>query len=167
MTLKVSFSGDQPGLNSFTVYNPFVQAALAAGFILGFLLLGIAVKSVAPGNLGVRLPWITSTAMILLFAVFNSVFCLLARNATRYWNRSLMSYLLLVAFAGVLAWLVSGVPISEAGSFRWLFMVISLSYLVFISIVNLIKIIVAFAEKEEWLAPRLRERKGRKNSGHE
>jgi uncharacterized protein YacL len=167
MTLKVSLNSTNPGLNSFTVYNPFVQAGLAAGFILGFLLLGLAIKSMAPGNMGARLPWITSTAMILLFAVFNSVFCLMAANATQYWNRSLISYLLLLGFGGLVAWLVSGIPISDAGSFKWLFMVISLSYLVFISIVNLIKVIVAFAEKEEWLAPRLRERKGRQNTDHE
>lgn len=139
-------------------HHPFIQVSVAGAAILVFALFSYLLRSLAPEGMGQRLPWIAITAVLLLFALFNSIFCLASGNATRYWNQSVLGYILLAGLGGLLAWGVSGIPIQEAGSFRWLYFVVSFSYLVFISIVNLIRIIVAFAMKEEWNAPRQRDR---------
>lgn len=142
-------------------HSPFLQAAVAGGLMLLMELITLPMGAFGPVGFGERLPWIIVTAFMLLFALFNSIFCLASSHSTRYWNQSVISYVLLATAGGLLAWGVSGISINDAGSFRWLFFVVSFSYLVFISIVNLMRIIVAFAMKEEWHAPRLRERKRR------
>lgn len=139
--------------------DPVLQAGSAAALMALFLLASMILSSVGPAQATGRMPWVVVTAMLLLFALFNSVFCLGTAEPGKYWNRSVLSYLALGALAFGGARLVSGIPIDEAGSFRWLFFVVSFSYLVFISIVNLIRSIVAFAEKEEWHAPKARNKK--------
>jgi len=153
-----------PGANPNTrnglpagAYSPFQQAGLVGGMVILLLLITLPLRNV--GGFSERLPWIIVTAFMLLYALFNSILCLASRNSTRYWNQSVISYVLLAGIGGLLAWWSSGIPIHEAGSFRWLFFVVSFSYLVFISIVNLMRTIVAFAMKEEWNAPRRRERR--------
>lgn len=141
------------------IREPYLQAGAAAAMMIVFLLLAVSLSSIGPAPFSGRMPWVVVTAMLLLFAMFNSITCLGASEPGKYWNKSVISYLLLALFAYGSARLVSGLPIDEAGSFRWLFFVVSFSYLVFVSIVNLIRIIVAFAEKEEWHAPRARTKK--------
>jgi hypothetical protein len=144
-------------------YSPFLQAGAAGGMVILLLLITLPLKHVGPGGFSERLPWIIVTAFMLLFALFNSMIGLASLNSIRYWNQSVVSYMLLASIGGLLAWWSSGVPIHEAGSFRWLFFVVSFSYLVFISIVNLMRAIVAFAMKEEWSAPRQRDRRRRRS----
>lgn len=139
-------------------HRPFLQVVVSAGLIVFFLGILQFVQPEGPGAFGQRLPWVVITAVMLLYALFNSIFCLASTHSTRYWNQSVLGYAVLAVFGGLLAWWDSGISIHEAGSFRWLFFVVSFAYLVFISIVNLIRIIVAFAQKEEWNAPRTRRR---------
>ena len=138
--------------------NPFLQAGVVFLTMLAILLIGQLMKSQAPEGYGQRLPWIIVTAMLLLFAAANSIICLTSDKPVIYWNRSVISYILLAGAGILLGWVFSGISLRHAGSFQWLFFVVSFSYLVFISIVNLIRIIVAFAQKEEWHAPRPRNR---------
>lgn len=68
------------------------------------------------------------------------------------------SFLGLAFLNGLAAWLISGVPIGQAQSYRWIYVVVTIGFLVFLSMVNLIKKIVQFAEREEWTQPRKRQR---------
>ena len=54
------------------------------------------------------------------------------------------------------AWGFSGVPLNDAGSYRWIYIVVTVGFIVFLTMVNLMKIIVNYAEKEEWNEPRKR-----------
>jgi hypothetical protein len=62
----------------------------------------------------------------------------------------------LAGASALLAYLFSGVSIGAAGSYKWLFIVVSVGFMVFLSMVNFMKVIVNYAEKEEWSAPRRR-----------
>lgn len=101
-------------------------------------------------------PWSIATAFTLLFAIFNSLMSLTADSFVRYWGRSMYSFLGLAFLNGGAAWLISGVPLGQAQSYRWIYVVITFGFLVFLSMVNLIKKIVQFAEREEWTQPRKR-----------
>lgn len=103
-------------------------------------------------------PWSVATALLLLFAVFNSLMSLNADSFMRYWGRSMYSFLGLAFLNGMAAWLISGVPIGEAQSYRWIYVVVTIGFLVFLTMVNLMKKIVQFAEREEWTQPRKRQR---------
>jgi drug/metabolite transporter (DMT)-like permease len=157
--LEQKMQETKEGLNSYSAHNPFMQVAFTLGLILILGLLSLGLKGVAPNEMGNRFPWITSTAMILLFAVFNAVFGLMSAYPQKYWNRSILGFIALVGFTILFASGISGIPLAEAGSFRFLLIVVTFCYLVFIAITNSIKTIVAFAQKEEWNAPRQKNRK--------
>ncbi len=57
-----------------------------------------------------------------------------------------------------MAYLFSSLSLNEAGSYRWIFTVLSFGYLVFLSILGFVKRIVEFAEKEDWQRPKKRRR---------
>ena len=98
----------------------------------------------------------------MMFAVFNSIISVTAKSGMEYWGKSMTSYTILMVVSGLIAWGISGETIFEAGSFSWIFIVMTFCYLVFISMMNLLRKIVGFAMKEEWNQPRLRTRNRKK-----
>jgi hypothetical protein len=80
----------------------------------------------------------------------------------QYWNRSLASFVALAVISGLFAYLASGIWIDDAGSYRWIYIVVSIGYVIFLSMVTFMKNIVEFAEKEEWNHPRVRNNRRKK-----
>ncbi|MBL7802648.1 MAG: hypothetical protein JNL02_02855 [Saprospiraceae bacterium] len=137
---------------------PYKQAAMvAAGALVlmggGWLLSAIGMLEMEP-----LFPWSIATAFSLLFAIFNSLMSLKAPNPMKYWGISMYSYLGLALVNGTAAWLISGIPLREAGTYRWIYIVVTFGFLVFLSLVNFVRRIVEFAEREEWTQPRKRQR---------
>ena len=60
-----------------------------------------------------------------------------------------MIFIALLVGGGFLAYLVSGVTIDEAGSFRWLYVVLTMGYLIFLAIVQSMKRIVDIAIQQD------------------
>ena len=135
-------------------YNPFLQAGLVYAVILLFSLAG-------KGGASETFPWLVSTAFVLFFAIFNSVLSLSAKDLNQYWGRSIAAFILLAGAGIGTAWGLSGIAIDDAGSYRWLYMVVGISYLVFLSLLGAMKNIVEFAQREEWNRPRRRNRDSR------
>lgn len=106
-----------------------------------------------------RFPWMTAAAFLLFFAMFNSIYALTSKNMMKYWGASIYSYLGLAFVSGLTAYLFSSLSIFEAGSFRWIYIVLTIGYLVFLSIISFMRRIVDFAMKEEWNHPRIRRKK--------
>ena len=94
-------------------------------------------------------PWIVSTAMILLFIVINTVVALRIDNILPYWTTSILSFVLLLSFAYGWCFLLSGKHIDDVGSFRWIWMVLGMVYLVFFIITRTMKRIVDIAIKQD------------------
>lgn len=138
------------------IVKPAVQAALL--FAGGLLLMLVAwLLTVSDIFIQDRLfPWSVSSAFLLLFAMVNSLMSLRADNSARYWGHSVYSYMGLALCSGMAAWLFSGISLRDAGTYRWIFIVVTLGFLVFLSMVNFMKRIVRYAEREEWNEPRKR-----------
>lgn len=134
--------------------NPAVQALVVLTGALALMLIGwfLTVTKVYPAE--PLFAWSIATAFMLLFAMLNSLMSLRADSFTRYWGRSMYSYLGLALCTGLAAWMFSGIPLREAGTYRWIYIVVTFGFLVFLSMVNFMKKIVEFAEKEEWNQPR-------------
>ena len=141
--------------------DPVWQAA--AMLVAGMVVTACAKLLAAAGLLEIseRFPWMSAAAFLLMFAVANSLSTLTAESPAKYWGRSIYSFMGLAFLSGLIAWAFSSLSINEAGSFRWIFIVLTIGYLVFLGIVNSIRRIVDFAQKEEWNQPRLRQRKRR------
>jgi uncharacterized membrane protein len=94
-------------------------------------------------------PWIISTSMLLFYTIANSIISIKAKSLIRYWGKSITTYILILVLGSLFAYMVSGLPIDEAGSFRWLFFVLTLGYLIFLAIVQTMKRIVDIAIKQD------------------
>jgi len=93
--------------------------------------------------------WEYSLAILLAFMLFNSVLSIPYNDRIQYFRDSIFSFIALAAIGGLLAHYLSGISMDEAGSFRWLYIVFSFSYLVFISIVNLMRKLMEIAKRQD------------------
>ncbi len=143
-------------------YNPVYQALASLAGVIVIIVLSKMASAIGLIEIPDRFPWLTAASFILLFSLFNSVFSLASDNMMKYWGRSIYSFLGLAAVSGMIAYLVSQIPISEAGSYRWIYFVLFIGYLVFLSMMATIKRIVEFAQKEEWNHPRIRQKNKKK-----
>jgi hypothetical protein len=103
--------------------------------------------------------WSISAAFLLLFALYNSLLSLNSNKASQYWGQSVYSYIGLAFIMSMAAWLFSGINLNNAGSYKFIYIVVTIGFLVFSSMVNFMKKIVQFAEREEWTQPRKRRRR--------
>lgn len=129
--------------------QPAFQAMII--FVFGVLLTLIDKGSNASGvgESTQNTPWILMTACILFYALCSSILSLNAHDPNRYWRDAIFSFVGLMIASALIAMLISGQSIDEAGSFRWLFVVLAIGYLVFLSIVRLMKRIVDIAIKQD------------------
>ena len=138
------------------ITNPVFQAAVI--FAAGLIFMSIGWLLTVSGIVAVDrdFAWSVAAAFALLFAIFNSLISIRATHSGKYWGASIYSYMALALGSGTAAWLFTGIPIREANTYRWIFFVVTFGFLVFLSMVNFMKKIVQFAEREEWNQPRKR-----------
>lgn len=129
---------------------------LAAVFVIN---IGTIFARTAGMEIEQRFPWTITAAFVLFFSVGNALISILASDTEKYWSRSILSFVGLAVLAGLMAYLFSSMGINEAGSYRWIYIVLTIGYLVFLSIIGFMKKIVEFAQREEWNQPRIRRRK--------
>ncbi len=137
----------------------------AGGALIAVFLFDVAGSAVAAGTEDVvnnRWPWLCAASFLLFFALFNAIMSATSANLMKYWGRSIYSFLGLAIGSGLLAWAFSGLSIYQAGSYKWIFFVVTFGYLVFLSMIAVMKKVVDFAQKEEWNSPKLRQRKRKK-----
>jgi drug/metabolite transporter (DMT)-like permease len=142
-------------------YNPIIQAAVMLGGSVIITLLAKAMAAMGIVEIGERFPWMSAAAFMLCFAVFNSVFSLSAPSMMKYWGKSIYCFMGLAIATGLFAWFVSSLSINEAGSYKWIYFVVTIGYLVFLSMMGFMKNIVDFAQREDWSHPRLRRKGGK------
>lgn len=139
--------------------DPRVQVAMVYICVLFIMCLAFLVQSVDSTQVTPKFYWLTCTAFMLFYSVFNSIGSLATDNLNEYWGKSMYSFALLAVLSGVTAYGFSGITIFEAGSYSWLFKVVFFVYLVFMSLVRSMKIIVEFAQREEWNSPKFKNRR--------
>jgi uncharacterized protein YacL len=142
--------------------DPIKQVLIVLGLSIGFMIFSKLFEEIGIFENDPRTYWTLAATFILFFAIFNSLFSLTTQNMDRYWTRSMLSFVALAAISAGAAYLFSGIPMEEAGSYKWIYIVLTIGYLVFISIMGAMRNIVDFAQKEEWNSPRIR-KKGKRD----
>lgn len=145
----------------YKAYNPIVQAAGVFALGLVVSLMAKLINALGILEIGNLFPWMCAAAFLLFFALINSLSSFSADDLNKYWSRSMLSFAGLAISSGLAAYGLSAVSIGEAGSYRWIFIVLTFGYLIFLSIIGLIKTIVEFAEKEDWQSPTRKQKKRR------
>jgi len=129
--------------------KPYNQAALVGSMIIVFTLFDYILphsNNLLEANSG---PWIVATAMVLCFVILNSLVALRIDPIVPYWSRSVMLYLGLLGISYGWCYLLSGKHIDEVGSFRWLWFVLTIVYMVFFTIARSVKRVVEIADKQD------------------
>ncbi len=138
--------------------NPIYQAVMLLAAVLIFNLGSMAFKG-AGMEIEQRFPWTIAASFLLFFAAMNAIMSIFTKNMDNYWSRSILSFIGLAAVSALLAQLFSGLTMSEAGSYKWIYIVLTIGYLVFLLMLTAMRKIVDFAEREEWNQPRLRQKR--------
>ena len=141
--------------------NPIIQALITIGGIILVILGSKLVAATGIIEVSERFPWMTAASFLLCFALFNSVFSVSAESMLKYWSRSIYSFMGLAFISGFLAYLFSSKTLYEAGSYWWIYIVVSIGYLVFIAMMAFMRKMVEFAQREEWNRPKITSKKRR------
>jgi len=129
--------------------HPFKQLTFA--LISGAAIMLITKALMSSGSIATHniFFWEVSFSLLLCFALFNCIFSVPYIKRGEYFSRSLISFAVIGFASGGLAYFLSGISVDEAGSLRWLYVVFTFSYLVFISIVNAMRKIMEIAKKQD------------------
>ncbi len=138
--------------------DPVNQAVVILAAVLLVNVLAVFARS-AGMAVEARFPWTVAASFLLFFAAANAVLCLQSDDMDRYWSRSILCFSGVAVSSGLLAYLFSSLPMREAGSYRWIYIVLTIGYLVFISMVTFMRRVVDFAQREEWNQPKIRKRR--------
>ncbi len=128
--------------------NPVIQALMA------LLIMAVAnglVKVLIQGGMSfeTRVAWTLNIAFLFLYSIYNVILGLMHSPKTGYWYISILCFIGLALLSGAFAHWISGLAIDEAGSYRWLYFVFFMVYLLIMVIILAIKKIVNLAEQED------------------
>lgn len=137
------------GSIDYSKFTPYKQGGVIIGLILLFDLLSMA-GGVGPESFfKPNIYWINTIAFLLVYSIFNSILSLISADQNKYWGQSIATFIGVAVVGGILAYLFSGLTIDEAGSFRWLYMVFAMGYIIFLALVRTIRKIVQIAQKQD------------------
>lgn len=133
-----------------TIFSkPLNQVFLVAGMTVVFTL----IDKILPHNTILLEPdsgtWIVATAMILCYIILNTVIAIRIEPILPYWSKSVTYYVAFLVFTYLWCFLLTGKQIDDVGSFRWLWLVLTLVYMVFFGIARSVKRIVDIAIKQD------------------
>lgn len=129
---------------------PLYQAGAMLVVILIANLLGELIELIGITEWDELSPWVISGSLLLGYALVNIMIGLASKvKATVYYGKSVIGYLGLAAGAAMIAKLFSSVALGEAGSMWWIYVVITISYLIFMGMMLAMKTIVSFAQNED------------------
>ncbi|MEZ4951241.1 MAG: hypothetical protein R2784_17930 [Saprospiraceae bacterium] len=129
-------------------YHPFWIAGIALGIGFALMVLGVILQG-AGMEVSENFAWMAAGSAIMLFAIFNSIFSLFAKDPLK--NLGTIILFLHCPFDNdrTIGLGIFGQFHSRSRLFYLIFMVLSIAYLIFMSMVNVMKQIVEFAMKEE------------------
>jgi hypothetical protein len=129
--------------------NPIFQAVIVLSLSIAIMTVLFVLKASNLMDVESRTYWIIAGAFILFYGLFNSVISLSATDMNQYWFRSTLSYTVLMVASSTVSYFFSNMTITEAGSFKWIFMVLTFGYLLFLSMMRFMRKIVQIAQQED------------------
>lgn len=125
-----------------------MQAGVGIAGALVFMVLN-GLMALGGLDLGDKFPWTSAGAFLLMFTVFNSLNSFNSRNMLVYYRNSMFGYTAMLLIVGFMAQLFSKMSIGEAGTYRWIFIMITVAYFGFIGISAFIRFIFLILQREE------------------
>jgi hypothetical protein len=139
---------DQPKSILTSKISPYYQAAAVIGIMLIFDLFSLGSKDDNALTFA-KSVWTNHIAMVLFYILANCMLSLGSDSNLKYVRDSIFAYLALVFVGGLISYGISGMSLDTAGSFRWILMVLSMGYLIFLAMINTMKFVVTLAKKQD------------------
>jgi len=128
--------------------SPYKQGALALGLILLIDLFSFASRNSNIEKFASTI-WTNCIAMVLFFIIANALISINSSKAGIYIRDSIYTYIILCVSGALISYFISATPMDDAGSFKWLFIMLTMVYIVFLALMNTLKAIVALAKKQD------------------
>jgi hypothetical protein len=129
--------------------NPIWQTICLIALFLFFLLADLLSNGFISGLDGENFAWMTSAMCLFLFILGNAILSLSSTNPNQYWFRSIVAIVFLLLVTIGIAYLHSGNWITDLSSYRNIIFVLSITYLILISIIRFIRLLLEYAEQEK------------------
>lgn len=129
--------------------HPIVQAILLILVATLVMLVARGIDAINLMDIKQTFPWMSAAAFLLFYAIVNSIFRFSPDRPKNYVLWSIGAFIFLAAGNSAAAWLLSGLSIDEAGSFRWIYFTFFIGMLVFLSIVGMMQFIITIMNEEE------------------
>lgn len=136
------------------ITSPYYQSGLCILATVSVLLFTKFLQAVAGLGGGELVYWELAFAFLLAYIMFNSILSLRTNDGMIYYRDSIFSFVVLGAITGELAYLLSGLSLNEAATFKWLSFVFTLVYIIFLTIASLMRKFMEYAKKQGTNLPR-------------
>ncbi len=93
--------------------------------------------------------WIMYPTLLFLYIVFNTILGFNQKEISNYYKESIYSFMLYLILGYGVSWILGGQKTFEEKNFGWILIVIIIIYLVFTSILNLIRFIIGIVLKQD------------------
>ena len=127
--------------------DPMSQAVLLLIACLLTMLLGLVWSAgVLPEDNNT--PWIIAGAFTLFYASVNAAISL-QDSSNAYFSKSITGYIIMMLLSAGLAYAFAGFTAAGAASIRWIFVIITLSYFIFLTIAFFMRKIIDYAQRQD------------------
>lgn len=132
-----------------SIFRQYIKPIYQALFIIGLYVFALAVLKVLDlidfRQFLIKYCWLFGTALLLFYIILNSIFSFTATDKITYFRNSIFTYIACLVVVVGLNTLISGKVVFEVDTYSWILFVFSLVYIVFITIINLLRKIVEMA----------------------
>lgn len=128
--------------------NPYYQSGIGLALLVPVLLITKMILGDSAAEGSTLIYWELSFSILLGYIMFNSILSLRTKNGMIYYRDSIFSFAILGGIGGGLAYLLSGLSLDEAATFKWLTIVFTFTYLVFLTITSLMRKFMEFAKRQ-------------------
>jgi hypothetical protein len=139
---------EQPSILTKNI-SPYYQSAFIFGMLLLFDLYSIGSKEGGDTIIFAKSIWRNCVAMLLFFILANCILSLGSNANLKYVRDSIFAYMGLAFMGGSLSYFICKTSMDQAGSFRWLFIVLSMVFIIFLAMINTMKFLVELAKRQD------------------
>lgn len=125
--------------------KPAYQALLVISLFVFTLVILKFLDLIQYRQLLIKYCWLFGTALLLFYIIVNSIFSFTAKDKLIYFRNSIFTYIACLVVVVGLNTFISGKVVYEVETYSWILFVFSLVYIVFITILNLLRKIVEMA----------------------
>ncbi len=130
-------------------HHPFLQGGIIVVVAVVFILVGTLLSFLNIIETSIKFPYMSTAAFLFLFAIFNSIISLSAKDLNIYFLKSFVAYSVLALVCLGLGWLITGKSVGEVASYKWIIFVITFAYLTFLSIAGMMRRLGDFLRNDE------------------